>query len=531
LYANEYICSPDGRYHFGLDREGDLSLWEDGLTKIWSGVTCCTGTNVAFTMQGDGNAVVRSSSGVLWSSKTYGNAGAYMTVENNGVAYILKELSSWSPPKLLWELDYCGYLIRPIPQPGPSPPGLVPVDASTLTNKIMAGYQGWFGTPCDDGYNKWKHWTGGRTPAPGRLGFEMWPDLREFDDDELCETDFKFSDGSYAGLFSSATTKTVERHTKWMYDYGIDGVFVQRFVNELRNDRCIRDKIIGNIRKGSEQYGRVFANMYDISGADPSDVYMDIMKDWMHMVDVERITDSDRYLHHKGRPVVSIWGFGVTSRPGTPAGVADLISWFHHEAEDKYRATVLGGVPTGWRTLTRDSKTDPAWANVYRSFDIISPWTVGRYGDNRGADIFRENYIDPDVAECKRYGIDYMPVVFPGFSVSNYKPQKPFNEIPRNGGKFFWNQIHNALDAGISQVYVAMFDEVDEGTAIFKVTETSDQTPLNQDFVTLDVDGYTVPNDWYLWLTGNATEWLRHCGLVPSTMPALPPSSSFSMLP
>jgi hypothetical protein len=90
------------------------------------------------------------------------------------------------------------------------------------------------------------------------------------------------------------------------------------------------------------------------------------------------------------------------------------------------------------------------------------------------------------------------------------------------GGDFMWRQIYNALEAGSKQLYVAMFDEIDEGTAIFKTAETSAQTPDEGNWLTLDVDGYDVPSDWYLRLIGNATKMLRESGSVPPTRPALP---------
>ena len=104
------------------------------------------------------------------------------------------------------------------------------VDATTLNNKIMAGYQGWFGAPNDGSGHGWIHWSNG-TPDADNITFDMWPDLREYDTDELFPTNFYYADGSNAGLFSSYTTKTVDRHVKWMKDYGIDGVFVQRFIS------------------------------------------------------------------------------------------------------------------------------------------------------------------------------------------------------------------------------------------------------------------------------------------------------------
>ena len=50
--------------------------------------------------------------------------------------------------------------------------------------------------------------------------------------------------------------------------------------------------------------------------------------------------------------------------------------------------------------------------------------------------------------------------------------------------------------------YVAMFDEVDEATAIFKVSNTH---PKPGHFVTYD----GLPTDWYLRLTGGGTKLNR----------------------
>ena len=50
--------------------------------------------------------------------------------------------------------------------------------------------------------------------------------------------------------------------------------------------------------------------------------------------------------------------------------------------------------------------------------------------------------------------------------------------------------------------YVAMFDEVDEGTAIFKV---SNSPPTQGRFVTYD----GLPTDWYLRLTGEGAKLIR----------------------
>ena len=55
-------------------------------------------------------------------------------------------------------------------------------------------------------------------------------------------------------------------------------------------------------------------------------------------------------------------------------------------------------------------------------------------------------------------------------------------------------------------IYVAMFDEVDKGMTIYKIAKTNAQTPTTGNFVTLDVDGYNLPSDWYLRIVGAATQ-------------------------
>ena len=391
------------------------------------------------------------------------------------------------------------------------------VDASTLNNKIMAGYQGWFMTPDGAGGASWRHWSPpGVVPDASSVSVDMWPDLREFAASELTATGFKYADGSTAGLFSSFNAASVERHVKWMRDYGIDGVFVQRFVVDAVQMRPVRDKVLQDVRAGAEKHGRVFANMYDISGASASSLVADIKNDWIHLVDNLQVTASSRYLRHEGRPVVSVLGFGVGGRPGSAAELQALIAWFKTDAPEKYRATVKLGVDPDWRTH------GAAWQAAYRSVAVLSPWTVGRYNNDAGADAWRNDKITPDLNALSGSGTEYMPVVFPGFSATNLKRgATPINEIPRRGGRFFWRQTYNAIQAGANMVYVAMFDEVDEGTAMYKIAESSSQMPTSGKFLPLNADGETVPSDWYLSLMGEASRMLRGERALSATMPPI----------
>jgi hypothetical protein len=200
----------------------------------------------------------------------------------------------------------------------------------------------------------------------------------------------------------------------------------------------------------------------------------------------------------------------------------EIIDYFKTGAPAAEQVTLLGGVPAQWRTLAGDARSEPEWAAVYRSLDVLSPWAVGRFIDNASADAFRANRLVPDLAAASDAGIDYLPVVFPGFSWRNLMGTTPSNQIPRAGGNFYWHQIDNALRAGATMLYGAMFDEVDEGTALFKVAPTPAQQPAQGTFVPLNIDGQALPADWYLRLTGAASAILRGQAGPSATIPITP---------
>jgi len=383
-----------------------------------------------------------------------------------------------------------------------------PVDSTTMRGKLLLGYQGWFGCP-DDGspLGAWEHWFQRGAPASAAtLRVDMWPDVSELGPDERCATPLSLPDGLPAQVYSAYSSTTVDRHFRWLQEYDLAGVFLQRFTTRLDDPAVLgfRDAVARHVRAAAESHGRVFAIMYDISGQPRRTLVDTVKRDWVRAVDTLRLTESPRYLRHNGRPVLAIWGFGFTDRSATPTEAEELIDFFKNNPDQRYRVTLLGGVPSRWRTLTRDSQQDPEWARVYRSFDILSPWTVGRFRDARGIDHFYEDEVAKDVSETRRLGIEYMPVVFPGFSWHNMNPTAPFNPIPRQGGRFFWRQTERALRAHSTMLYAAMFDEVDEGTAMFKLAASRREAPVERPIVTMDADGQTLPSDWYLRLAREA---------------------------
>jgi hypothetical protein len=389
---------------------------------------------------------------------------------------------------------------------------VTPVDATTIQGKLLFGYQGWFSCPGDGSpLGVWEHWFRGRGPASAAtLRVDMWPDVSELGADERCTTPLALPDGQPAQVFSAFNPATVDRHFRWLREYDLPGVFLQRFIVDLHNRSILtfRDAVARNVRSAAESQGRVFAIMYDVSNMPSATLVEAVKRDWMHLVDVLQIIDSPQYLRHNGRPLLAIWGLGFSDRPATAAQAAELIEFFKNNPDPRYRVTLLGGVPAGWRTLTRDAQQDPAWARVFRSFDIISPWTVGRFRDVHGVDQFYADLVAGDLAETRRLGIGYMPVLFPGFSWHNMNQAAPFNPIPRQGGRFYWRQVERALRGGSTMLYGAMFDEVDEGTAMFKTAASRLETPVEARFVTMDTDGEPLPSDWYLRLAREAQKRL-----------------------
>jgi hypothetical protein len=382
------------------------------------------------------------------------------------------------------------------------------VDPSTLNGKVLVGYQGWFSCPGDGSpHNNWRSWSRG-VPSASTLTVDLYPDLRELDPDERCLIPGMTIDGKPAYLYSAWHRKTVLRHFQWMKKYGLDGVLVQRFVGTVADKRASGDVVLKNIIAGAEASGRTFAIEYDISGGKPDTFAQILRDDWKYLVDDLKVTSSPSYQRHNGKPVLSVWGMGL-DEPGHPPGDAatakELIEWFRMKAPAKYQVTYMGGTPSRWRILQGDAHKEAEWAEVFKTMDVIQPWTVGRYRDIETADRWKEQMLGPDLALTARNHQLYMPVIFPGFSWHNLKPASPPNQIPRNGGEFLWRQAYNAKIAGATALKIAMFDEVNEGTAIFKAASKRRDAPDQGFWLTLDADGADLPSDWYLKLAGEIT--------------------------
>ncbi len=229
-----------------------------------------------------------------------------------------------------------------------------------------------------------------------------------------------------------------------MRDYNCDTAALQRF-NPFGAEGPIRDGITAKVRQAAEAYGRKFYIMYDVTNW--TNFQSEIKTDWT--TKMSAYTSSSAYARQNGKPVVCIWGFGFNDpgRPFTPAPVPRRRS-----TGSRPRAATSSAAcpPTGVRASTTRAT---GFGEVYRAFNMISPWMVGRTNTVGGLQHFYDNCVVPDVADCNANGIDYQPCVMPGDLQSR----------ARAHGDFMWRMFYNTIRAGSHAIYISMFDGVQRG--------------------------------------------------------------------
>jgi hypothetical protein len=394
------------------------------------------------------------------------------------------------------------------------PPAEV-VDATSLTNKILCGYQGWFRCPGDPAHQGWIHWSrDSQRIAPETLTFDLWPDMTEYAPAErFAAPGFTNADATPAYLYSAELPATVRRHFDWMRTYGIDGVWLQHFLVDLPGgplqDRyASRCRVLQNVRAAARETGRTWAIAFDIAGLPTTNIYDVLTREWRKLV-ADGVTADPRYLHQSGSPVVEIWGLYYHNAMTAP--VANQLLDFL-QAAGPCHAFVVGGGDWDWRRIP-----DMEWQACLQRFDAYSPWNVGNVTwESPGvAHAATDSWVE-DQRACAQRGQLWLPVVYPGFSWDHLQNLAPGTSlIPRRDGRFLWEQFYALSQLDVRSACVAMFDEVDEGTAIFKV---SNLPPTQAYFVSDNA----LPTDWYLRLVGTGSGLLRNQRPVPHEIPLQP---------
>lgn len=293
-----------------------------------------------------------------------------------------------------------------------------------------------------------------------------------------------------------------------MARHAIDGVFLQRFGSQLElsgNPRGakadlmrLRDEITNVVFRAAEKENRVLAIQYDISGVSDDRMLETFQVDWVHLMRDLRILDSPSYLREKGKPVIAIYGaymrdselplelnfspgFGFNGKKHNPETVLSVVQFLRKMTPGG--AYILAGIPSHWSHSSGNADPDPRFRELFMNeFDCLSPWAVGVFHDEDGADRFAERNIRGDMKLLKENEdktgrhVDYAPVILPGYSVRGREDRmslteanallqhhngrnEKWNMSPRAGGHFLWRQICNARREGVRIMYGAMWDE------------------------------------------------------------------------
>ncbi len=320
----------------------------------------------------------------------------------------------------------------------------------TYQGLVMAGYQGWFQAGRDGTFY----------PDEKRIRIDMWPDVSEYP--QTYPTGLNHADGSTARFFQSKDKSTIDIHFKWMKEYGVDGVFMQRFFHRTKPGRGREEaaELLTHAFNAASENERAIAIMYDLSGLRATgEDCSSLIEDWKYLVDTQKVTNqagTKTYLHHDGKPLVTIWGVGFPDRPYNirTIGLDKVIDFLHNDPVYGGCAVMLG-VPTYWRDLCADCVPDPYLHELIKQADIVLPWMVQRFTPllHNEMDRYRD-HIKADLAWCADHGLDYVPCVYPGFSWHNLSrfefpdDVKPVGSIPRQGGRFYWQQISTAISSG-----------------------------------------------------------------------------------
>jgi len=367
----------------------------------------------------------------------------------------------------------------------------------SLQNTVMVGYQGWFNTPNDLNDTGWFHWFKSQSRAlPSLISVDIWPDTSAYPASAVAPAEnMKTKSGKQAYLYSATSEEVIRQQMRWLKQYGVDGVFLERFGPPPPRAEN-QEWVLSAIRKSANAEGRTWALMYDIAAIQydtGSQVVERFKQDWIRLVDEYRILDDKFYLRENGKPVILFWGLSYPGRKFTQKQADAIVDFVKNDP--KYGGNyIIGGIPNWWRSM-------PDWYEHFRRYDCLMPWQ----GWQRTKEYTR------DREAFAKWGISYYAHVWPGFS-SFHRQGSPFAEWDRDEGRYFWKLMNQAIAEGNKALFIGMLDEVDEGTAVLPMSDDPPEIkPLLNDAAT--------PPLWYLQLASHAKEILKGQRAVKDPMP------------
>ncbi|OCK52654.1 hypothetical protein BA768_11080 [Chryseobacterium sp. CBo1] len=374
---------------------------------------------------------------------------------------------------------------------------------NSFHDKVMSGYQGWFTAEGDSAKIGWHRYAKDWVFNSKVSSFDAWPETKEYK--KLYKTPITDSEGNPTFLFSSNDQSTTDLHMKWMKDYNIDGIFLQRFFLAFNDaTRQHNLKVLKNMMQAGKKYGRSLSVMYDISGLKTDKDANEVISDWKYLVDHLKITSQKNtpYLFDKDKPIVGVIIAGLKDSPSNIQYIKKIIDFLQND-KNYGNCSIVLGVPFYWRTLNNDSTANIFLHDLAKSSNYIMPWSVGRIRYNNMSEVL--NVMQSDMAWCDQYKIGYLPVIYPGFSWHNSVSNAPLNEIPRDKGALFKKQIDIVQKIRAKNIFVAMFDEINEGTAVFKLSK---KPPSNSEMRFIPYES-EISEDYYLQLLQKLSENLK----------------------
>ncbi|UKZ74543.1 hypothetical protein TrVFT333_002213 [Trichoderma virens FT-333] len=280
--------------------------------------------------------------------------------------------------------------------------------------------------------------------------FEFVPDVSQYPANCLFASTLKAPNGQPVQLYDNTCQGVVDLHFKWMQQYGIDGIVVQRFLSHLDDTSFIT--VLNQVEAAAVKYGRGFMVEYDASGGNSAtgSVAAQILADYNSKV--KPYTTSSAYIHHNGKPAVMVFGVGYTTVAINVTDGANIATQLKGAG-----AYVGYGVPP---TFGTDLRANTGFAAAYKAANLISPWTVGSFSEG--------GYLK-------------------GYHTTTQIPDSHFDYFPRYNGSFYSMQADAITSLAIKPLFAfnAMFDEINEGTQSLPCLKNN-QLPTNEKFVGYD---------------------------------------------
>jgi hypothetical protein len=375
-------------------------------------------------------------------------------------------------------------------------------DPSTLDGHVMAGYQGWFNCPNDVTDGGWVHWTNNGSFTAQNLSVSMWPDTSAYPKTSLCPADnLKLGDGSQAYVFSSQDPAVVDQHFAWMQQYNIDGVWLQRNLDngQLNNPPQNRyPYFLAEVRKSAAAHGRTWGIMFSAGSVSDATAEQIIEGDWKWLHDVAKVTQDASYQRENGKPAIILWGYSINPASVNSPTVGDrIVDWLKNDPV--YGGNyVISGVSNAWPGMLS------TWQEHYSHYNEMCVWQTHNFAQDLAA-----------FGPTSPLHEDYMADIYPGLGAS---------PNVRRGGQSYWDEwynttaAYNAVPSAKRSVFVGMFDEYDEATAIMPA---SDNIPLNTTRALVTNGG--LPSTWWLRLSLDGKAMMNGQTPITDTLPPVMP--------